>query len=486
MLRALQSAALLQQRRLVSQSAVLLLRHTRRAASFDATAASATTTTAAAADHSQEDGTVDRRHLTARALAERNDLPLSEAVSLFQQTVRQRREHHLREAQRLIFPASASHAAHSEADSESSFWGPERFGSLPSEALEVLRDDEKPLEALDRPLRDAYQTVFAELRSQGVITNKEWLPLLRTALTRYADTPLEVSAEVADYARATLKDAYREPDKWRPLPPSARVVTNDRGTFDQVSELFLHTSKEVSLAHLEQDVTFVPRLEDDELLDYRLADRDEVEPDHELVEDPPDMPINEAAVTRYPRIAENGTASGVGRRKSAVCRAVIAPLTEADLERDGRGLLSVNGKSLVEYFSQLQAREAAVQPLLVTEAMSKFRVRCSVRGGGFHGTSRALSQASNPIRTHARAHTLSERSPSRSRLAGDRPSSASIRSNLPCTAQVCRLAVARPTTRRAQEARSSKGQGQVRVGQALNQGPLHSPHTRNRTHSLTQ
>ena len=145
--------------------------------------------------------------MTARALAERNDLPLSEAVSLFQQTVRQRREHHLREAQRLIFPASASHAAHSEADSESSFWGPERFGSLPSEALEVLRDDEKPLEALDRPLRDAYQTVFAELRSQGVITNKEWLPLLRTALTRYADTPLEVSAEVADYARATTSGA---------------------------------------------------------------------------------------------------------------------------------------------------------------------------------------------------------------------------------------------------------------------------------------
>ena len=88
---------------------------------------------------------------------------------------------------------------------------------------------------------------------------------------------------------------------------------------------------------------------------------------------------------------------GTGRRKSSVARVRIVP---------GTGAITINGRSIDEYFGLETLKLIVNQPFAVTETVGKFDIIANVRGGGFsgqagairHGLSRALLQADESYR----------------------------------------------------------------------------------------
>jgi small subunit ribosomal protein S9 len=74
---------------------------------------------------------------------------------------------------------------------------------------------------------------------------------------------------------------------------------------------------------------------------------------------------------------------GTGRRKTAVARVRIA---------EGSGKLSINGRSLDAFFTEIKDRNAVVGPLDLTEMRNKLDVTVTVRGGGITGQAGAISQ----------------------------------------------------------------------------------------------
>ena len=83
---------------------------------------------------------------------------------------------------------------------------------------------------------------------------------------------------------------------------------------------------------------------------------------------------------------------GTGRRKSSVARVYLV---------SGKGNVTINKRSIDEYFGLETLRTIVRQPLVATETADKFDVIVTVRGGGTtgqagairHGISRALLQA---------------------------------------------------------------------------------------------
>jgi small subunit ribosomal protein S9 len=67
---------------------------------------------------------------------------------------------------------------------------------------------------------------------------------------------------------------------------------------------------------------------------------------------------------------------GTGRRKRAVARVFL---------RSDKGLITVNGRPMSEYFTTESSRAAVRQPLLATETAEKFDVLILTDGGGFSG-----------------------------------------------------------------------------------------------------
>ena len=80
---------------------------------------------------------------------------------------------------------------------------------------------------------------------------------------------------------------------------------------------------------------------------------------------------------------------GTGRRKSSVARVRLVP---------GNGKITINGRTIDEYFGLDTLKLIVRQPLELTKTTDKFDVIAKVEGGGFtgqagairHGISRAL------------------------------------------------------------------------------------------------
>jgi len=81
----------------------------------------------------------------------------------------------------------------------------------------------------------------------------------------------------------------------------------------------------------------------------------------------------------------------VGRRKEAVARVRIAP---------GTGNVTINGRTMDEYFGRETSKMILVEPLKLVDQMGKLDVFVTARGGGLsgqagairHGISRALCE----------------------------------------------------------------------------------------------
>ena len=96
-------------------------------------------------------------------------------------------------------------------------------------------------------------------------------------------------------------------------------------------------------------------------------------------------------------MSENTDFLGTGRRKTSVARVRLSA---------GTGKVSVNGRSLEEYFPLETQRSDVLLPLNITDTSSKLDVRINVCGGGMsgqagaarHGISRALLNVDADLR----------------------------------------------------------------------------------------
>ncbi len=92
---------------------------------------------------------------------------------------------------------------------------------------------------------------------------------------------------------------------------------------------------------------------------------------------------------------------GTGRRKSSTARVYLRP---------GKGTITINNRSLDEFFGRKTARMIVRQPLELTELGSRFDVEVSVAGGGTtgqagairHGLTRALMAYDESLRSPLR------------------------------------------------------------------------------------
>ena len=88
---------------------------------------------------------------------------------------------------------------------------------------------------------------------------------------------------------------------------------------------------------------------------------------------------------------------GTGRRKKSIARVYLLP---------GKGNITINKRTIDEYFGLETLKVIVRQPLAATETVEKYDAIITVRGGGYtgqagairHGISRALLQADSDFR----------------------------------------------------------------------------------------
>ena len=80
-------------------------------------------------------------------------------------------------------------------------------------------------------------------------------------------------------------------------------------------------------------------------------------------------------------MAEQKQVQTVGRRKTAVARVLLRP---------GKGEMSINGRSLQEYFPRPSLQTRIEEPLKVVQAEGRFDIIVRAAGGGLMGQADAL------------------------------------------------------------------------------------------------
>ena len=101
---------------------------------------------------------------------------------------------------------------------------------------------------------------------------------------------------------------------------------------------------------------------------------------------------------------------GTGRRKTATARVFLRP---------GSGAVTVNGRSLDDYFPNEVLKMVIKQPLHLTETAEQFDILVTVEGGGSagqagairHGITRALMEHNNELRDRLKSAGLVTRDP---------------------------------------------------------------------------
>ena len=96
-------------------------------------------------------------------------------------------------------------------------------------------------------------------------------------------------------------------------------------------------------------------------------------------------------------MAKEATYYGTGRRKSSVARVFITP---------GTGNMTINGRSLDDYFGLETLKVIVNQPIVLTGTTGQYDYKITVKGGGTtgqagairHGIARALCEADAELR----------------------------------------------------------------------------------------
>lgn len=101
---------------------------------------------------------------------------------------------------------------------------------------------------------------------------------------------------------------------------------------------------------------------------------------------------------------------GTGRRKTSIARVFL---------RKGKGSITVNGRTVDDYFNNPEFVYIVKQPLMVTDNDGKFDILINVKGGGVsgqagacrHGLSRALTEYDVSNQKSLRANGFLTRDP---------------------------------------------------------------------------
>ncbi len=80
-------------------------------------------------------------------------------------------------------------------------------------------------------------------------------------------------------------------------------------------------------------------------------------------------------------MAQENTFYATGKRKNAIARTWITP---------GNGEISINGRTLEDYFRVYTAKTIISQPLMLTNNQDKFDIKIQVVGGGIMGQAGAI------------------------------------------------------------------------------------------------
>jgi len=73
--------------------------------------------------------------------------------------------------------------------------------------------------------------------------------------------------------------------------------------------------------------------------------------------------------------------NAVGRRKASVARVYLTK---------GEGTITINGKSLEDYFPQKHIQPFVTDPLTTVEVDKLYNLKINVAGGGFNGQAQAI------------------------------------------------------------------------------------------------
>ena len=97
-----------------------------------------------------------------------------------------------------------------------------------------------------------------------------------------------------------------------------------------------------------------------------------------------------------------------GRRKKSIAKVWL---------KKGSGIISVNGKKMVDYFLKQNLQISIFRPLTLVKRENEFDVKCSVKGGGLsgqagaiiHGLSRAIVLFEPELKTTLKKAKLTTR-----------------------------------------------------------------------------
>jgi small subunit ribosomal protein S9 len=92
-------------------------------------------------------------------------------------------------------------------------------------------------------------------------------------------------------------------------------------------------------------------------------------------------PLAAAAPVHVQKLDKHGRAYATGKRKNAVARVWIKP---------GKGLATVNGRPLDQYFARPVLRMVLSQPLVVVNRITQYDLMVTVTGGGLSGQAGAV------------------------------------------------------------------------------------------------
>ena len=76
--------------------------------------------------------------------------------------------------------------------------------------------------------------------------------------------------------------------------------------------------------------------------------------------------------------------NAVGRRKASIARVYLT---------QGDGQISINGKTLEEYFPQIHIQNKVREPFQTIESENVYNLKVNVDGGGFKGQAEAVRMA---------------------------------------------------------------------------------------------
>jgi len=121
-----------------------------------------------------------------------------------------------------------------------------------------------------------------------------------------------------------------------------------------------------------------------------------------------EAPLNIESVNKKIKLDFKDSKYATGRRKKSIAKVWL---------KKGSGIISVNGKKMVDYFQKPNLQISIFRPLALVKRENEFDVKCSVKGGGLtgqagaiiHGLSRAIALYEPELKTTLKKEKLTTR-----------------------------------------------------------------------------